>query len=76
MFQKLKTKLENSINVSKSIITEDGTVTFQGELSPEEHDFVLQVGLTYLYENGSLPFTQVDEEEIYNYGGTSSEEEQ
>jgi hypothetical protein len=67
---------ENNINVSKSIVTNDGTVTFQGELSPEEHDFVLQMGLTYLYEQGALPFTQVDEEEVFNYGGCTSGEQQ
>jgi hypothetical protein len=78
-FANLATRLnpqENSINVNKAIVTNEGTVTFQGELSPEEHDFVLQVGLTYLYENGSLPFTSIDEEEVFNYGGTSSEEAQ
>lgn len=52
------------MEVNKALKTSNGTVVFQGELSPEEHDYVLTVGLNYLLEHGSLPFTTVSGEEI------------
>ncbi len=42
------------MEIKKSIKTKDGTVMFKGELSPEEHDFVLSVGLNTLIEQGAI----------------------
>lgn len=48
------------MEIKKVLKTKDGNVTFKGSLSPEEHEFVLAVGLNTLMENGAIPF-QVDE---------------
>lgn len=42
--------------VSKTIETPEGTVKFEGELSKEETDMVVGVGLNYLLQMGYLPF--------------------
>lgn len=49
------------MEIKKSIKTKDGTVMFKGELSPEEHDFVLSVGLNTLIEQGAFAMQQVEE---------------
>lgn len=45
------------MEIKKSIKNKDGTVVFKGTLSPEEHDFVLSVGLNTLVEQGVLAMT-------------------
>lgn len=45
------------MEIKKSIKNRDGTVVFKGTLSPEEHDFVLCVGLNTLVEQGVLAMT-------------------
>lgn len=45
------------MHVKKAIETNKGTITFEGELSQEEVDLVIQLGLNYLLVNGALPFT-------------------
>ncbi len=49
------------MEIKKSIKNKDGTVVFKGTLSPEEHDFVLSVGLNTLVEQGAIAMT-ADEE--------------
>lgn len=44
------------MEVNQTIKTPQGTIKFQGELSQEETDFVIQVGLNYLFQQGALPF--------------------
>lgn len=62
------------MEIKKSIKTKDGTVMFKGELSPEEHDFVLSVGLNTLIEQGAIAMSQPEdielEEEDYIPGET------
>ena len=48
------------MKVSKTIQTDEGSVFFDGELSEEEADMVLGIGLNYLMKNGALPFKIVD----------------
>jgi hypothetical protein len=50
------------MHVSKSIETAQGSVTFEGELSAEELDFVLKIGLNSLLKMGAIPFTTVQKE--------------
>lgn len=50
------------MEIKKSIKTKDGTVMFKGELSPEEHDFVLSVGLNTLIEQGVIALHSAEEE--------------
>ena len=49
------------MKVKKSLETPDGPVTFEGELSPEELDVVIGVGLNYLMAQGALPFKVMDD---------------
>ncbi len=42
--------------------TSEGNVKFEGELTAEEHEFVVNVGLTTLLEQGAIPFISADEE--------------
>ena len=44
------------MKVDKSLEGPNGTVTFQGELSPEEVDVILGVGLNFLMQQGAIPF--------------------
>ena len=55
------------MDVKKVLKTKDGTVTFKGSLSPEEHEFVLAVGLNTLMEAGALPMQMADEEALADY---------
>ena len=44
------------MKVDKSLEGPNGTVTFQGELSSEEVDVILGVGLNFLMQQGAIPF--------------------
>ena len=44
------------MKVDKSLEGPNGTVQFQGELSSEEVDVILGVGLNFLMQQGALPF--------------------
>lgn len=52
------------MEISQSFKTEEGTLTFQGELSQEELDIVIQVGLSTLFSQGLIPFKVSDEIDI------------
>lgn len=52
------------MEIKKTIKTKDGTVMFKGELSPEEHDFVLSVGLNTLIEQGAIAMSQPEDIEL------------
>lgn len=64
------------MDVRKAIKTSEGTVIFEGELSQEEHDYVLSIGLLTLLEQGALPFKHMSEENISSVSPQSSEYEQ
>ena len=55
------------MEIKKVLKTKEGNVTFKGSLSPEEHEFVLAVGLNTLMENGAIPFQVAEEEELVDY---------
>ena len=57
------------MEIKKVIKTKNGEVTFKGSLSPEEHEFILAVGLNTLLENGVLPY-QLDEDNEFIPGET------
>jgi hydroxylamine reductase (hybrid-cluster protein) len=46
---------KREMQVNKTIETADGKVVFQGELSQEETDFVIGIGLNTLLKAGALP---------------------
>lgn len=64
------------MEINQTIKTAQGTVKFQGTLTQEEADYVIQTGLSYLLSRGELPFTVVENEDDLKdyYGGTESEQ--
>lgn len=44
------------MHIKQLIENEDGTATFEGELSKEELKVVVAVGLNVLYQTGAAPF--------------------
>lgn len=60
--------------INKTFTTNKGTVTFQGELSQEEADYVIQMGLNYLLSQGALPFKTISEDEFANFSGNMDED--
>lgn len=63
------------IKVKNSIETEEGTIQFEGEISSEELDLILSVGLNYLYQQGAIPFkiTKGDQMAKYAEGSESQQ---
>jgi hypothetical protein len=55
------------MEIKKVLKTKDGNVTFKGSLSPEEHEFVLAVGLNTLMENGAIPFQVGEADELADF---------
>lgn len=51
------------MKIKKAIETENGTVTFEGELSQEELDFVIETGLRTLLVNGAIKMMMAPEAE-------------
>ncbi len=49
-------------------------MTFSGELSQEEADFVIQTGLNYLLSQGALPFKTVSNEDLVNMPDSGNED--
>lgn len=45
--------------ISKEFETSEGIVKFEGELTDEEVEFVIECGLAYMLENEMLPFKQL-----------------
>jgi hypothetical protein len=65
------------VDVKKVIKTKKGEVTFKGTLSPEEHEYVLAVGLNTLMEAGALPMQVIEDEDDYmNFPPQEDDEEQ
>ena len=64
------------MEINTTIKTTQGTVKFQGELSQEEADYVIQTGLNYLLSKGEIPFVVVNnEDDMKDFpGGTESEQ--
>lgn len=44
------------MEISKVLETPTGTVEFKGELTQEEADYVIKIGLSVLLQQGMLPF--------------------
>lgn len=50
------------MHISKTLETAEGKVVFEGEVSEEELDFIIECGLAYMVENDMLPFKQLGED--------------
>lgn len=47
--------------INKQIQTDKGVISFNGEVTEEEEDFILECGLIYVFQNDMLPFKQMDD---------------
>jgi hypothetical protein len=59
------------MQVNKTVELEDGKVLFEGELTQQEADLVVKIGLSVLLQNGALPFltkTVPGEEAVVDLG--------
>ena len=63
------------MEVRKAIKTDQGTILFEGELTNEEFDFVLTVGLNQLLQSGALPFHEVSPDDLANMNVQSKEKQ-
>lgn len=61
------------MQVSKLLKTSEGTVKFEGELTEEEHEFVVNIGLATLLEEGAIPFITATEENAHSFVPGSDE---
>jgi len=59
------------MKVSKTLEGPDGFVSFSGELTSEELDLIISVGLNYLLQQGALPMKSVDD--IHSFAPGSEE---
>lgn len=62
------------MKIEKTIEMPNGSVRFAGELSQEEVDFVLQLGLTGMLAAGMIPYTVKYDEEDYGLEDMDVEE--
>ena len=44
------------MKIKKIIETPEGSFTFEGDLGPEEHAFIIEAGITWLIRQGIIPF--------------------
>ena len=61
------------MKVKKSLETPDGTVVFEGEISPDELDLILSVGLNYLLQQGAIPLKVLDTKDVSRLAEGSKE---
>lgn len=63
------------MKIKKSLETPEGTVVFEGEISSDELDLILSVGLNYLLQQGAIPFRVSKASELAsNVDGTETEQ--
>ena len=51
--------------INQSFETDEGTVVFQGEVSDQEYDYIIQQGLLALIEQGFIKPHYVDPKEVH-----------
>ena len=65
----------NVVRISKTIETEDGAVSFDGELNADELDLIINIGLNHLLREGALPMRVMKQEDNSTVGpGTQTEQ--
>lgn len=52
--------------IKKTVKLPDGSYTFEGEISDEEHEIILTAGLNLLLQQGAMPMFSIKEEDIAN----------
>lgn len=55
------------MEVSKTIKTSEGTVVFEGNLTQDEADLVIGIGLTSLLKAGAIPFKVLKQTDVSSY---------
>ena len=51
--------------INQSFETDEGTVVFQGEVTDQEYDYIIQQGLLALIEQGFIKPHYVDPKEVH-----------
>lgn len=44
------------MKIKQVVETPEGNFTFEGEIGPAEHDFIIEAGITWLIRQGIIPF--------------------
>lgn len=44
------------MKIKKVVETPEGEFLFEGELSADEHDFIIEAGINFLVQQGIIPF--------------------
>lgn len=44
------------MKIKQVVKTEEGSFTFEGEIGQEEHDFLIEAGISFLVRQGIIPF--------------------
>ena len=44
------------MKIKQIIETPEGSFTFEGDLGPEEHAFIIEAGISWLIRQGIIPF--------------------
>ena len=52
------------MKISKTVQTEKGRVRFEGDVTQQEYDLIMEIGLNVLLAQGAIPFAlrQIEEE--------------
>lgn len=53
--------------IKRTIEVDDGTIEFEGTLTPEEARVVIEAGLCYLFKVGVLPFKSITNDKAYSF---------
>ena len=53
--------------IKKTLEVEDGSIDFEGTLSPDEVRVVVETGLSYLFKVGALPFKSLRNEDAASF---------
>lgn len=54
------------MQIKKTLETPEGRVTFEGELSADELEVIIGIGLNYLLSQGALPFKVMNNRASFN----------
>jgi hypothetical protein len=55
------------VYIKKTIELEDGSIDFEGNLSPDEVRIVIETGLSYLFKVGALPFVSLKKSDAASF---------
>lgn len=51
------------MNLKVKTLNDDGSIAFEGEFGPNEVNFIMEVGVNFLLQQGALPMIDEDDED-------------